>query len=150
MLGVSTSEAANLKKNYFSAIPSIAKFLRRTINYAEDHKRIVNWMGRISRFPLSSMCYKAPNYLIQGSCADITKTALVNCATFLKDKKSRIILTVHDSIVFEIHQSEIDLVEQLKKIMISAYPSKHISLTVSVDYSTKNLAETDTWTGKLN
>lgn len=84
---------------------------------------------------------KALNSLIQGSSADITKIALINVHDFLADKKSRIVLTVHDSIVYEIHETEVHLIKDLEKIMIDAYKPTHLPMAVETTIGIRNLEE---------
>lgn len=63
--------------------------------------------------------YKAPNALIQGSCGDILKKKLYELEGFLANKKTRIVNTVHDSILFEvwIPEAKNGIVDDLLKIL---------------------------------
>ena len=49
---------------------------------------------------------------------------------FLKGKRTRLLLQVHDSLLFELHESERDLLPQLEAIMCNVYPHKHLPMTV--------------------
>lgn len=71
------------------------------------------------------------NYKIQGSAAVVMKKALIRVARFLKDKKSRMLLTVHDEILFKIHNSEIEIVSDLKNLMEDTKTFR-VPLTVSM------------------
>jgi DNA polymerase-1 len=65
----------------------------------------------------------AVNAPIQGSAADMIKVAMIKVNDFIKKEKlqSRIILTVHDELVFDAHKDELDLLkEQVNKLMITA------------------------------
>ena len=92
-----------------------------------------------------SYAYKAPNYLIQGGTADVVKVALVNCHKFLEGYESRMLLQIHDEILFEIALGEEHLIESLKEIMQDAYPSKYLKLTVGADYSATNWLDKHTY-----
>ena len=73
------------------------------------------------------------NAPIQGTAADIIKMAMVKVDAFLKDKKSKMILQVHDELVLEVHMDELELIEkEVVKIMenIVDWP---IDLKVSVN-----------------
>lgn len=140
MLGVPESEARRIKEALFKAAPRVRKFISDTISDAEDYKRIVNWAGRISHFPDHNFAYKAPNYLIQGGCADVIKIAMNNIADYLEDFKSKMILTIHDEIVVEVHKSESLVIPEIKKIMEAAYKGRNLALTCSVETSDKSLA----------
>ena len=66
----------------------------------------------------STNFYKACNYLIQGTCADGLKEAEIELQEYLKDKKSRFILPIHDEIAVEVHPDEESYVpKKLKEIM---------------------------------
>lgn len=61
--------------------------------------------------------YKGVNYLIQGCAAGIIKKAMIEIHTLLENKKSNILLTIHDELVIEVHKSEEILVDQIKAVM---------------------------------
>ncbi|HBX65916.1 MAG TPA: DNA polymerase I, partial [Balneolaceae bacterium] len=66
----------------------------------------------------------AINMPIQGTAADIIKLAMINIHHWLKDnnKKSRMLLQVHDELIFEIHESEIDEVPaKINELMETAF-----------------------------
>lgn len=140
-LGISESEARTLREDYFSALPAIRRLIRQIMNAAEKRGYIFNWMGRRYAFPNSSFAYKAPNYLIQGGCADIVKAAMNLLAEYLNGKKSRMLVQIHDEILFEIHDTEARIVPDLKAIMESVYPHRHIPLTCGVEHSFKSWAD---------
>jgi DNA polymerase-1 len=78
----------------------------------------------------------ALNAPIQGSAADIIKVAMINVDAALKDSglKSRMLLQVHDELLFEVAQGERDAVEKLvRDKMGNAYPLD-VPLEVSVGY----------------
>lgn len=145
-LKISETEAKRIKKAIFDAAPEIKDFIKFTINQAEDYGEVTNWRGRISRFRPRD-AYRAPNYVIQGGCADITKQAIVDIFWFLKPWRSRMVLTVHDSIILEIAHGEEALIPEIKKLMISAYPEKTLPMEVTIERATKNLAETEDYVG---
>jgi hypothetical protein len=64
-------------------------------------------------------------------------------ADILKDKKSKMIISIHDELIFEIHFDEIEIINKIKEAMEVAYPYKHIPLTTSVSYSLNSLSKKD-------
>jgi DNA polymerase-1 len=61
---------------------------------------------------------------IQGTAADVIKLAMINIHNWLKEnkKKSRMLLQVHDELIFEIHESELNEVPQkIEELMESAF-----------------------------
>jgi DNA polymerase I-like protein with 3'-5' exonuclease and polymerase domains len=58
------------------------------------------------------------------------------CHEFLKDKKSAMLIQVHDELLFEVHKDELHIVKELKEIMENVYkPKNGLNLTCSVEHS---------------
>lgn len=140
-LGCTLEEAKALKDGFLKALRGVARLSRRMMKTAEREKKIVNPYGRVSYILDKRFAYKALNSLIQGSAADCTKTAMVGLAELLKDKKSHMILQVHDEVVFELHKDEHYLIPEIKRIMSEAYPHKHLPLRVDVERSARSWGE---------
>jgi DNA polymerase I-like protein with 3'-5' exonuclease and polymerase domains len=107
---------------------------------------VFNWFGRVCNIAKREWAYVLPNHLIQGSGADICKVALVGIAKLLATRgaQSKIVLTVHDSIILEMVPEEFHLIPEITKIMETVYTSKHgIVLTTDLEYSYKSLAKRD-------
>ncbi len=138
-----TREAARqLKDAIFKGSPEMQMFIREVMKTAEKRRYIINWAGRRSYFPDKNFAYKAPNYLIQGGCADVVKFAMNRVDEYLLEKKSRMILTVHDELPIEVHESELaEVPKRVKEIMESIYPSKYLPLTAGMEWSNKSLAD---------
>ena len=143
-LGISADEAKKVKWDYFAKIPQVKKWFYGTTNKAQRYGYIINWRGRIC-YVDKEFAYRAPNYAIQGGCADVVKQAMINIDSFFEARKakSRMVLQVHDELLFEIHKDEFEYIPRLKEMMELAYPSKHIPLTVGVDHSW------DSWADKV-
>lgn len=136
-LGVEYNEALDLKEQYFRNLPATARFIKRVTLSAKNSGHIFNWLGR-EYFFLRDEAYKAVNYLIQGGCADIVKIAMVRTHNRLKDHSSRLILQIHDELIFEVADGEEYLVAQLKEIMEGVYPFRSLPMTCGVDKSNKS------------
>jgi len=137
-LGISLSEAHELKRIYFAKLPMVARFIKGIIAKAE-RGTISNWYGRVYHFQ-KDYAYKAPNYVIQGGCADVVKIALSRLHKYLEDKSTRMILQVHDEICFEIAENELAIIPELQTIMTSAYPHAHLPLLTEASMSDKSWA----------
>lgn len=129
---------------YKSKLPKVDLFITDVIKTAKDRGYIFNWLGRKSHFK-KQFSYSAPNYLIQGGCADVVKLAMIECDKLLVGLKSRMVLQVHDELIFEIHDEEHFLVPRLKKIMENIYKAKYLPLTCGVDYSKKSWQDKIEW-----
>ena len=141
MSGLPLEKAQIVREAYKQRLPKVWQFIRNVIYTAEHRGFIVNWFGRRCHFDDPNFCYKAPNYLIQGGCADIVKVAMVGCVERLQGLQSKLILQVHDELVFQMHEDELDLAPELVKIMENAYPHKLLPLTVGVEHSWDNWHE---------
>ena len=83
----------------------------------EDRGWIKNRYGRIYKIP-SDTSYKGVNYLVQGTAADILNERMIQVHNYLSDKKSRVLLQVHDEIICEIHESELNYIPaKLKELL---------------------------------
>lgn len=140
-IGVTKDKAKEFKWQYFARLPRVKQFIRAVSDKWEREGKIYNWLGRCYTLEDKRWSYKGPNKLIQGGTADIVKTAMVSLDKFLEDKKSRMLLQVHDEILFEVRYSEIGIVGELQRLMESAYPYKHIPLTTSISFSLKSFGE---------
>lgn len=133
-LGLSLNHAEHLRNLYFSKLPRIQAFVQKAIEATKKNGYVHNWLGRIYYIDYD-FAYKAPNYLIQGGCADIVKRAMNSCHAFLGPKKSRLLLQIHDELLFEVHESELHIVDTLKILMESAYIANHLHMACDVDHS---------------
>ena len=114
------NKAREMKQKYFDQFPDIQNFLNKVKKVCRERGYVRTWGKRKRHFKYATKeAYKAPNALIQGSCGDILKTKLYELEEFLADKKTRIINTVHDSILFEvwIEEAKEGIVDDLLKIL---------------------------------
>jgi DNA polymerase-1 len=142
-LGISADEARGLMAEYFERFGGVRDYLGRVVAQARQDGYTETILGRRRYLPdLNSdnrqrremaerMALNAP---IQGSAADIIKVAMLNVERALRAAglKSRMLLQVHDELVFEIAPGERSDVEVLvRREMAGAYPLK-APLDVSV------------------
>lgn len=140
-LGVSKAKAKEIRDSVFRSAPEIRNFIRGVSRTAERRGFIFNWLGRRSYFTNPRFAYKAPNYLVQGGCADVVKVAMNRCDEYLQGLKSRMLLQIHDELVFEIHESEAHICRELQSIMEGVYPHEKLPLTCGAEFSFKSLAD---------
>jgi len=137
-LNCTIQEAKAFKYQYFSKLGLVRTFIRRSSSRAERRGYVYDWHGRRFYFSDPRFAYKAANAIIQGGCASIVKKVMVEIHDYLKDKKSRMLIQIHDEILFNIVHGEEWIIPHLKKIMEDAYPYKNIPMTCSVTYSHHN------------
>jgi len=128
-LGIARSEAGAIIDAYFVQYPKIKQYMDDTINFAREHGYVQTLMGRrrylrdinSKNFTVRGFAERnAINAPIQGSAADMIKMAMINIHHKLKQstdsiKHSKMILQVHDELLFDVHRSEIDLMKTLVK-----------------------------------
>lgn len=146
-LGISEHDAKQIRTAIFHACPEIQILIESVSNTADKRKNIFNWMGRVSFFPDYRYCYKALNYLIQGGCADVMKVAMNQCQALISNNrlKSRLVMTIHDELVFYIHRSEKSYVGSFQRILEDAFPAKYIKMRVGVEASAADLDSLVKW-----
>jgi len=130
-LGISRSEAKEIIDNYKKQFPGIQKYMDDTINFARENGYVQTIMGRkrwlrdinSSNFTVRGFAERnAINSPIQGTAADMIKLAMIKVHAAMKKEgfKSRMILQVHDELVFDATKDE---VKELKPLIIESMQS---------------------------
>jgi DNA polymerase-1 len=123
-LGIGRKEAQTYIDNYFARYPKVLEFMEAKKAEARDNLYVTTLMGRRCAVPEIVSKNKAVrgyaernaiNYPIQGSAADIIKLAMVRIHEQLKAQKlsTRMVLQVHDELVFDVPITEKEKVEEL-------------------------------------
>lgn len=96
-------EAEKFVAQYHGELPGVNRYMRRMINKAKREGKIFNPFGRMYYIP-EQVAYRAVNYMIQGTSADIMKEAMVNVDNLFskKWKGCHMLLTLHDELILEI------------------------------------------------
>jgi len=147
-LGLSLEEGKKVRNKYFEALPKVQEFIRAASWKAEKNKFVVNRFGRPYFFPDTKFSYKAANCLIQGGTAEAIKFAMVKIDAFLEPYLSKMVLQIHDELLFEIHDTEHHLVPGVQKIMEEIWPSRIHKMGCSVDWSKKSWGELEEYGDK--
>ncbi len=131
-LGIKRSEAAELIETYFKEYPNIKKYMEDSVKKAQEKGYAETILGRRRYLPnitsknhtVRSFAERiAINMPIQGSAADMIKLAMIEVHAAMKKAKmeSKMILQVHDELVFDARKDELeDLKKLVKKCMESA------------------------------
>ena len=125
-LSITRKEAAKYIDDYFATYPGIKTFLDHAVRHAREEGYVVTLFGRRRPVPeLSSSNFMqrsfgervAMNSPIQGTAADIIKIAMIRVNQRLKDQKmmSRLVLQVHDELLIEAYEPELDEVQNILK-----------------------------------
>jgi len=133
-LKIKRSEAQQLIDAYFEQFSGIKKYMDDTIAFCRDHGYVKTILGRKRRIrDINSQNRtvvgfaerNAINAPIQGSAADMIKLAMINidAALRLQGFQSKMILQVHDELLFDVHRDELDRLKMLiKPLMEHAMP----------------------------
>lgn len=152
-LGISRKEAQNFIDLYFKTYSSVSQFMSDTISKAESNGYVETIFKR--RRPITGINSKnkiekaaaervAKNTPIQGSAADIVKKAMIDVSKALKESElpCKILLQVHDELIFECDENELTVqkaVSLIKEKMENAVKLQ-VPLRVSIEYG-KNWGE---------
>ncbi len=124
-LGIPRKEAAEIINNYFKQYSGVKAYMEKSIQFAREHGYVETILGRRRYLPDINSANSvvrgyaernAINAPIQGSSADMIKVAMINVFNEMRklNMRSKMILQVHDELVFDAHRDE---VEQLKAIV---------------------------------
>ncbi len=135
-IGTSFNEAKEIISSFYEAYPEIKTFLDSLVNMAEEKGYVETILGRRRyireihdpSFPRKEAARRAAmNAPIQGSAADLIKAAMIKVHEFLstRDTSCRLILQIHDELIFAIRKEEIEeIAPKLEEIMEHALPLK--------------------------
>lgn len=132
-LNIKTTEAKKLIDSYFAEFSSIKNYMDKTINEARDNESVQTLLGR--KRPLRDINSRnmtqrgfaernAINMPIQGTAADIIKLAMVKVQEYLEENnlQTKMILQVHDELVFDVPKSELETIKpKIMEIMSKTY-----------------------------
>lgn len=131
-LNISRTEASEIIDSYFREFSAIKRYMDNTINEAREREYVETILGRrrylrdINSKNITTRGFAERNAInapIQGSAADIIKIAMVNIHHWLKKEnlKTKMILQVHDELVFDLHKDEQEEVRpRIMELMKSA------------------------------
>lgn len=132
-LQISREEAADYIDRYFERFPAVRAFIDETIARAAQEGFVKTLMGRRRRIPELRSNQRqrrllgerlAVNTVIQGTAADIIKLAMLRCHRALADAglETRLVLQIHDELLFEGPEAEIDAAAEIvREEMVAAF-----------------------------
>jgi DNA polymerase-1 len=133
-LNIPRKEGEEFVARYLERFPAVRAFREEVIERAQEEGYVTTLMGR--RRPIPELRSGNPNTrrlgerlavntVIQGTAADIIKVAMVNCQRALREKggETRLVLQIHDELLFEGPPGEMEAaVELVEREMCAAYP----------------------------
>jgi DNA polymerase-1 len=165
-LGISQEEAAQFIDGYFGTYRGVAEFMLHTLDQCRREGYVSTILGRRraiqgvrpidqltlatdqpSRRPLNLPERTAVNSVIQGSAADLIKLAMLAIHRRLRDEAfaAKMILQIHDELVFEAPEAEIDRLATMVSNEMRSVLSLAVPLKIDVKWG-DNWAECEPWT----
>lgn len=141
-LGISNDEGKEMIDQYFDRFPGILRYINETKQFAKENGYVKTLMGRRRYIPqINSSNWNtrsfaertAINMPIQGTAADIIKQAMIDIQNYIETNElaTRMLLQVHDELIFEVPEAETDHVPaKLKELMETAF---ELSCPLKVD-----------------
>ena len=144
-LYMSQKEARKLIAEYYNSFPKIILYLNDTMEFARAHgyvetllhrRRYIRDIGSSNAILRKAAERNAINAPIQGTAADLIKIAMIRVdAEFTRRKlKSKMILQIHDELVFEVPADEIETMKQLVPEIMNAAMTMSVPLETEVNY----------------
>ena len=145
------SESKQMIDNYFLNYPGLKKYMSDQIDFARNNGYVETIMGRRrylqninsqNNMLRSGAERNAINAPIQGSAADIIKIAMININSEFKKQslKSKMLLQVHDELVFDVHNSEKDRIQDIVKNTMESAVKLKVPLKIDLEFG-KNWLE---------
>ncbi len=145
------SESKQMIDNYFLNYPGLKKYMSDQIDFARNNGYVETIMGRKrylqninsqNNMLRSGAERNAINAPIQGSAADIIKIAMININSEFKKQslKSKMLLQVHDELVFDVHNSEKDRIQDIVKTTMESAVKLKVPLKIDLEFG-KNWLE---------
>lgn len=146
-LGITQAHAKEIIDNYFHTFPGIKNFMNSSIETAREKGFASSLTGRrrfLKNINSSNVAIRqfdervAVNMPIQGTAADMIKIAMIKIFRYLTEGnfKTKMILQVHDELVFEVHKKELEEVSiVIRKLMEEAMP---LQVPILVDLGVGN------------
>jgi DNA polymerase-1 len=142
-LRIPRADAQGFIDRYFERFPGIREYMDRTVAFAKDNLRVETLFGRVIHTP--DMAAKGPragfakraaiNAPIQGTAADIIRRAMIRMPEAIADLPAKMLLQVHDELVFEVREDAADsLIDVAKSVMETAHlPVVDLDVPLVVD-----------------
>ena len=123
-LGIPRAESKQLIEQYFAQYSGLKNYMDKTVEFARNHHYVATLLGRrrylrdidsrnsLARSNAERMAINSP---IQGTAADLIKMAMIKIHQQFKEKniQSKLILQVHDELVFDVLKTEVDIVRNI-------------------------------------
>ena len=147
-LGISNDKAQEFIDKYFETYPKVKEYMLKEVEFVNVHGYVETIFGR-KRYLATELA--SPNYQIrefaqraainqplQGTAADLIKMAMIEVDKLLKDGnyKTKMIMQVHDELIFEVPKEELDCIKELVLKAMELGQPLRVPLDVDINYGT--------------
>lgn len=140
-LDVDEETAKILDRAYYATFPEIKKYQTWVTQSLHKHGFVENLYGRRHYLRNSKWFYKAGNYLVQGSCADMVKQVELKLNRFLEGTQSAVVMPVHDEVILRVHKDDEWIVPFVKMIMEDVKEVPYVPIVCEVEKTSTNWAD---------
>lgn len=142
VLEIELEQAKAMNRGYSEAFPLVVQYQKWVESVMDKQGYIENLYGRRYYINNPNRFYKCANYLIQGSSADMLKEKMIEIDRYITERKlkMRLVLCVHDELIFDVSSDEFEHINTIRQMMESA-PIIHIPIVAEVERTTKTWAD---------
>jgi DNA polymerase I len=147
-ISVSNQEASEFLNSYFIKFPEIKEYMNSTIKFCRKSGYVNNIFGRRCHMPsINDKNFNIRNFQeraainapIQGSAAEIMRLAMIRLDKKIKDTKTKMLLQIHDELIFEVAKKDIKTIipiinSEMSSVQKSELHSFSIPLTVDINH----------------
>lgn len=144
-LDIPAQEAQNFIDKYFMTYPKVKDYMENTVAFAYEHSFVETIFGRKRYLPelaspnrmIKEFAERAAiNQPLQGTAADLIKMAMINVDKVFKENnlKSKMVMQVHDELVFEVVADELEQVKTLVKQEMQNVANLKVPLLVDINW----------------
>jgi DNA polymerase-1 len=142
-LGIEKSDAKRFIDAYFEKYAGVRKFIDKTLEEARREQKVRTLFGRVRPIPdinsknanMRGFAERtAANTPLQGTAADLIKLAMIRIDAAIRDQKlkTRMTLQVHDELVFEVPEEELERMRTLVREQMENVHPLHVPLLVEI------------------
>lgn len=150
-LDIEFEEAAALVSAYEESYPEVIDYQNAIIEAHANKGFLVNHYGRRYYLEDNRLAYTLANAVVQGSCADALKEAIIEIDEYLQVNKllSYMVMPIHDEQAFRVHRSEMAIIPVLLELMERAFSWSLVPATAGVEISEDYWSNKKDWESEV-
>ena len=140
LINKTREEALLMRRRYYNRLPGVHGFIQKSAQVARSRGYVTTWDGCRFYFPNTDKAYQAPNRIISGGAAAITKVGLINVYGLIQSKglRSLPLVPIHDSVLLDVVPEEFNRILDIQSELNRAYDPTIIGMDTDVKHSFQN------------